>query len=92
MTGLLLWLAAGAVAGAAGKVVLPGPPQGWPLSLLTGVAGGALGGIIATLLDMGGVAELDMRAVVLALLSAILLVILVQLIRAWRTRVTASKG
>ena len=84
MTGLVLWLAAGAVAGLGGKLVLPGPPLGWPAALLTGLLGGVAGGGLATVLDMGGIAELDLRAGVLALLTAILLVLLLQLTRATR--------
>ena len=84
MTGLVLWLAAGAVAGLGGKLVLPGPPLGWPTALLTGILGGVAGGGLATVLDMGGIAELDLRAGMLALLTAILLVLLLQLTRATR--------
>ena len=86
MTGLALWIAAGLVAGIAGKLVLPGPPLGWPAALLTGLLGGVAGGTLATVLDMGGIAELDLRATVLALLTAMLLLLLLQLTRAVRTR------
>ena len=84
MTGLILWLVAGAVAGIAGRLLLPGPPAHWILSILTGVTGALAGGGGATLMDMGGVAELDPRAGILALLTASLLVLLLQLIRARR--------
>lgn len=84
MTGLILWLVAGVVAGVGGRLFLPGPPASWILSVLTGIGGALAGGVAATLMDMGGIAELDPRAGVLALLSASLLVLLLQLIRAWR--------
>ena len=84
MIGLILWLVAGVVAGVAGRFLLPGPPASWILSILTGIAGAVVGGTAATLMDMGGVAEFDLRSGVLALLAAALLVLLVQLLRARR--------
>lgn len=85
MTGLILWLAAGVTAGVGGRLLLPGPSGSWILSVLAGVGGALAGGVAATLMDMGGIAELDLRAGVLALLSASLLVLVLQLIRVWRT-------
>lgn len=84
MNGLILWLAAGIVAGVAGKLLLPGPPARWSANVAAGVLGALLGGAAASLMDMGGVAELDVRSGVLAFLAAVLVVVLLQLVRARR--------
>lgn len=83
MNGLILWSIAGLVAGAASRL-LPGPRPSWFALLGVGLAGGLAGGLLATLLDMGGLAEVDPRAGVLALLTAALGLLLLQLRRAWR--------
>lgn len=83
MNGLILWSVAGLAAGTAGRL-LPGPALGWPRTLLTGLGGGLAGGLLATALGMGGIAELDPRAGVLALLSAALWVLFLHLFAAWR--------
>ena len=91
MNGLILWSVAGLVAGAAGRL-LPGPAPGWPRTLLTGLGGGLGGGVLATALGMGGLAELDPRAGVLALLSAALWVLCLHLLVAWRRRTPEAEA
>lgn len=85
MTGLILWLVAGLVVGVAGRQLLPGPATSWSLTITVGLIGGLAGGLAATLMNMGGVAELDLRSAVIATLTASLAVLLVQLWRAWRS-------
>jgi uncharacterized membrane protein YeaQ/YmgE (transglycosylase-associated protein family) len=83
MNGLILWSVAGLIAAAASRL-LPGPAPGWPGTLLAGLGGGLAGGLLATALGIGGIAELDPRAGTLALLSAILSVLFLHLFAAWR--------
>ena len=82
MTGLLSWLACGLVAGLAGQL-LPGP-KSRTVPLIAGLAGALVGGLVATLLGMGGYAEADPRGMVLAFLTGALAVILTQLARLMR--------
>lgn len=86
MSGIATWTAAGAVIGIAGRLLLPGPRSGWPTALGLGIVGALLGGVAATWLGMGGVAELEPRAATLALLSAALVVIVAQLGRSLAAR------
>ena len=86
MIGLILWAVTGLVAGIAGRLLLPGPPLDWPTALLTGLLASLAGGFVSTVLDMGGVEEIDPRGLVLAFLTAALAVILVQLVRVQRER------
>ena len=83
MNGLILWSALGLLAGAAAKL-LPGPPLGWAGALLTGLGGGLAGGLLATALGMGGIAELDLRSGVVAFLFAAMSVLFLQILQAWR--------
>ena len=83
MIGLLSWLGTGLVVAIAARLLLPDPP-GWPRALVTSLLGALAGGLIATVLEMGGMAELDPRAAVLAFLVAVLVVVLAQLARGMR--------
>ena len=85
MIGLLSWLVTGLVVGLAARFLLPGPAS-WVASMSAALAGALAGGTVATLLAMGGLAELDTRGLVLAFLAATLAVILTQLLRTLRSR------
>ncbi|MDX1644250.1 MAG: hypothetical protein R3244_07840 [Thermoanaerobaculia bacterium] len=84
MIGLLTWLAVGLLVGAAARLTLPGPALAWPLAVGVGIVGGLAGGILATVLGMGGLAELEPRAATLALLSAAAVLIATQVARTVR--------
>ncbi len=76
--GLLCWLAIGLVAGL-GARMLPGkPPLGQAQAILIGLGGAVLGGLLATVLDFGGLAAFDARALVTAALSAVLCLLLLR--------------
>lgn len=83
MIGLLSWLATGLVVAIAVRFWLPGPSS-WPLSLASSLGGALVGGLAATVLEMGGFAELDPRALVLAFLAAVLIAVITQLVRIMR--------
>jgi uncharacterized membrane protein YeaQ/YmgE (transglycosylase-associated protein family) len=85
MNGLILWLVAGVVAGVAGRLLLPGPTPPWSSSVGAAVVGALTGGAVASLMDMGGIAELDVRSFVLSFLFAVLVVVLLQIVRTRRT-------
>ena len=87
MIGLISWIAVGLVVGIAVRFLLPGP-KSWVVSLGTALLGALTGGIVATVLGMGGLAELDPRALTLAFLMAVLDAVLVQLVRVMKS----SKG
>jgi uncharacterized membrane protein YeaQ/YmgE (transglycosylase-associated protein family) len=81
--GLLSWIGVGAAVGLASRFLLPGRPS-WVVSLASSASGALLGGLVATLLEMGGTAELDPRALVISFLSALLAAIVAQLVRVVR--------
>ncbi len=55
ITGIILWIIIGAIAGALGKLIMPGDdPGGIIVTILIGIAGGFLGGFITQNIFMGG--------------------------------------
>jgi len=90
MIGLLSWLAIGLAVGIAARFLLPGPSS-WVMALVTSIVGALAGGLLATVLAMGGFAELDPRALVLAFLMAVTGAALVQLVRVMRQRPEGRK-
>ncbi len=85
MIGLISWLVTGLIVGLAARLLLPGPTT-WVASMSAALLGALVGGTAATVLAMGGLAELDTRSLVIAFLTATLAVILTQLLRALRER------
>jgi uncharacterized membrane protein YeaQ/YmgE (transglycosylase-associated protein family) len=80
--GLGSWIVMGLVAGAVARFLLPGKDSGGCFStILIGVAGALLGGVLATYLDFGGISGFDPRSLVVATLGAILLLILMRILR-----------
>jgi len=56
ITGIIVWIIIGAIAGALGKLIMPGDdPGGFIVTILLGIAGAFVGGFIAqNLLGMRG--------------------------------------
>ncbi|MGQ0743866.1 MAG: GlsB/YeaQ/YmgE family stress response membrane protein [Acidimicrobiales bacterium] len=75
----------GLVVGALARLVLPGRQHlGLVATLLIGLAGSVAGGTIASLLGTGDVFELDLLGTIVAVISAAILILLVD-------RATAGK-
>jgi uncharacterized membrane protein YeaQ/YmgE (transglycosylase-associated protein family) len=68
---LLWWALIGLVIGALARLVLPGmQPIGWLGTVLAGIGGALLGGIVADAFDVGGIVELLLAIAVAAALIA----------------------
>ena len=79
LLGLFSWLLIGLAAGALARAFLPGTPRlAWYLALGAGLLGAVLGGTLATALGFGGFAGFDVRALVVATLGAVLVLLLVR--------------
>lgn len=80
--GLGSWILIGLLAGSIGKFLLPGKdPGGCVTTILVGIAGALLGGVLATYLGFGGISEWnDPRSLVIAVLGSILLLIVLRLL------------
>lgn len=83
--GLLSWIIIGLIAGAIGKLLLPGKdPEGCLVTIGIGIAGALIGGFIATRMGYGGVTGLNFGSLVTAILGAILFLVLLRVLRGRR--------
>jgi uncharacterized membrane protein YeaQ/YmgE (transglycosylase-associated protein family) len=72
--GIISWIILGLIAGALAKWLMPGKdPGGILVTILIGIAGALVGGFIASLLGIGGVAGFSLGSIVIATLGAVLL-------------------
>jgi uncharacterized membrane protein YeaQ/YmgE (transglycosylase-associated protein family) len=85
--GILTWIILGAVAGAVGKLIMPGDdPGGFIITILLGIAGALVGGFIAAALGFGGVTGFNLGSIVIAILGAVLLLFIYRLVVGRRGR------
>jgi uncharacterized membrane protein YeaQ/YmgE (transglycosylase-associated protein family) len=72
--GILTWIVFGLIAGALAKWIMPGPdPGGIIVTMLIGIAGAIVGGMIGTLIGFGPVSGFDLRSFLIAIGGALLL-------------------
>jgi uncharacterized membrane protein YeaQ/YmgE (transglycosylase-associated protein family) len=80
LTGLGSWLAVGVLASAGARFLPPGRAAGGcVVTVLVGIAGALLGGLLATYLRFGGLSAFDLRSLAIAALGALLLLMLLRL-------------
>ena len=80
----LYWILLGLLAGTLAKFLVPGrDPSGCIVTIVLGIAGAFLGGLIGTQVGWGRVEQgtFDVRSVALATLGAIVLLVLGRLLR-----------
>jgi uncharacterized membrane protein YeaQ/YmgE (transglycosylase-associated protein family) len=86
--GILTWIILGAIAGAIGKLIMPGDdPGGFIITILLGIAGAIVGGFIASALGLGAVSGFNFWSIIIAILGAILLLWIYRLVVSRRARV-----
>lgn len=74
---ILAWIILGLVAGAIAKALHPGPdPGGWIATLIIGVVGAFIGGIIGRAIFGTGLTGFNGRSFVLAVAGAFLLLVI----------------
>ena len=80
----LFWLLLGLIAGSLAKFIMPGrDPAGCIFTILLGIIGALLGGLLGTWLGWGAVSqgELDLRSIGIATFGALILLLLGRIIR-----------
>jgi uncharacterized membrane protein YeaQ/YmgE (transglycosylase-associated protein family) len=72
--GFLSWIVLGLVVGALAKWIMPGKdPGGVIVTILLGIGGAFVGGIVGSVLGLGGISGFNLGSLVLALAGALLL-------------------
>ena len=80
--GIISWIIVGLIAGALGKLILPGDdPGGFIVTILIGMAGSLVGGFIVGLLGGTGVTGFNIWSILVATVGAI---VLLAVYRLWR--------
>ena len=75
--GILTWIVLGLVVGALAKLVMPGDdPGGFIVTILLGIAGAFLGGMIGTMLGVGSITGFNMMSILLAIVGAVILLVI----------------
>ena len=80
--GIIGWIILGLLAGAIAKAILPGDdPGGIIVTILIGIAGAIIGGLIASALDIGELGDFfDIGTWLIAIAGALLLLIAYRLV------------
>ena len=85
MMGLISWILMGLLAGALGRFLTPGDDRmGCFFTILTGVVGAVVGGVVATFLGFGGFRGFDLYSLIVATLGAVVFLFAVKLFRSPR--------
>jgi uncharacterized membrane protein YeaQ/YmgE (transglycosylase-associated protein family) len=75
--GVLSWIVMGLIVGLLAKLIMPGKdPGGIIITILLGIAGAFVGGLIGSFLGLGTVTGFNVGSILLAIGGAILLLIL----------------
>lgn len=82
--GILSWIILGLIAGAIAKAIHHGPePGGWIITILLGIAGAFVGGLIGSLIGLGPVNKFSLGNILIATGGAI---IILWIYRKFKTR------
>lgn len=80
--GILTWIVLGLLAGLLAKFVMPGrDPGGLVVTILVGIAGAVIGGVIASAVGLGSVTGINIRSIVIAAIGAFALLFAVRMMR-----------
>ncbi|MCA9531792.1 MAG: GlsB/YeaQ/YmgE family stress response membrane protein [Myxococcales bacterium] len=72
--GIIAWIVFGLIAGALAKLIMPGDdPGGFFMTIVIGVAGAFIGGLIGTFLGFGKVSGFNLGSFAIAVGGALLL-------------------
>ena len=80
--GIISWIVMGLIAGILAKFIMPGEdPGGIFITILIGIAGAFVGGVIGSMLALGTVTGFNVISLLLAIGGAVLLLFLYRLIK-----------
>lgn len=80
--GILSWILLGLIVGVLAKWIMPGKdPGGLIVTILLGIAGAFVGGMISSFLGFGSISGFDIRSLLIAVGGAVLLLYLYRVTR-----------
>lgn len=80
--GFIAWIVLGLIAGAIAKLLMPGrDPGGFFITMLIGIVGAIIGGMIASALGYGEVSGVNLPSIIIAVLGSIILLIIYRMVR-----------
>lgn len=83
--GIISWIVVGLIAGALAKLIMPGAdPGGFIATILIGMAGAVVGGLIVSVLGGTGTTGFNIWSILVATLGAIVLLVLFRFVAARR--------
>jgi len=88
ITGLIFWIIVGLIAGALGKLIMPGDdPGGIIVTIILGIVGAVIGGFLLSLLGIGAGASSGgfIYSIIAGVIGAVILLAIYRLIVGQRT-------
>lgn len=80
--GILTWIILGLVAGLIAKFLMPGnDPGGLIVTILVGIAGAVIGGLLSTRLGFGSVTGFNLRSILIAAGGAFILLFALRVLK-----------
>lgn len=84
--GILTWIIVGLIAGALGKLIMPGDdPGGIIVTIILGIVGAIVGGFVFGLFGGGGVTGFNLGSIVVATIGAIIVLAIYRAVTGGRT-------
>ncbi len=84
--GIITWIIVGLIAGALGKLIMPGDdPGGIIVTILLGIVGAFVGGFVFNLFGGAGVTGLNLGSILVATVGAIILLAIYRAVAGGRT-------
>lgn len=79
--GIFSWIILGLIAGALGKLLMPGKQDsGWIMTMLLGIVGAFVGGWLGSIVGMGSVTGVNLGSIVTAAIGAFIVLFVYGLI------------
>jgi uncharacterized membrane protein YeaQ/YmgE (transglycosylase-associated protein family) len=84
--GIITWIIIGGIAGALGKLIMPGDdPGGIIVTILLGIVGAFVGGFVFNLLGGAGVTGFNLGSILVATVGAIIVLAIYRMVAGGRT-------
>lgn len=84
--GIISWIVLGLIVGSLAKFILPGKdPGGLIVTMLIGIAGSFIGGVVSSLLGFGKFTGFNFRSIIIAVIGSIILLVGYRIVKRKKT-------